>query len=230
MKDPSFYVEGPYGTNLINSGDAQHSRERRLLSHAFSEKALRDQEDLIQSYVDLLVERLNGEISRSREPVDLCRWYNYTTFDIIGDLAYGEPFNCLQESEYHPWVRMVFSSAKAAALMRPILLYPFLAPLVKMFIPKKTLEMRMEHMKLSGLKVERRLKRETDRPDFMSFVLRYNDDRSMSEKEMKANAALLILAGSETTATLLSGCTYFLLSNPEVSSSIEKLPPRARTQ
>jgi hypothetical protein len=27
---------------------------------------------------------------------------NFLTFDIIGDLAFAEPFGCLQGSEYHP--------------------------------------------------------------------------------------------------------------------------------
>lgn len=38
----------------------------------------------------------------------------------------------------------------------------------------------------------------------------------MSAREMESNAALLILAGSETTATLLSGFTYYILLNPAV--------------
>jgi cytochrome P450 len=35
-----------------------HSRYRKSLAHAFSEKALRDQEPLIGKYVDLLIEKL----------------------------------------------------------------------------------------------------------------------------------------------------------------------------
>ncbi|KAJ5662422.1 Cytochrome monooxygenase lcsI [Penicillium maclennaniae] len=52
LKDPKFYLRGPRGPSILNANDADHSRIRRLLSHAFSEKALRDQESLIQSYVD----------------------------------------------------------------------------------------------------------------------------------------------------------------------------------
>jgi hypothetical protein len=58
----------------------------------------------------MLVDRLTGEISASRETVDMSQWYNFTTFDIIGDLAFGEPFDCLKDSQYHPWVEMVFVS------------------------------------------------------------------------------------------------------------------------
>jgi cytochrome P450 len=214
LKDPSFYIRGPRGPNIVNADDETHSRLRRLFSPAFSERALRDQEDLVQSYVDLLVERLNGEIAASRPTVDISRWYNFTTFDIIGDLAFGEPFGCLRDSNYHPWVKMVFGSMKLLAMQRPLGIYPFLAPIVRRLTPKKLMKMREEHFALSIDKIHRRLARKTERPDFMTYVMRFDDERSMTTQEMEANAALLIVAGSETTATLLSGFTYYMLGNP----------------
>lgn len=36
----------------------------------------------------------------------------------------------------------------------------------------------------------------------------------MTFPKLKANSSILIIGGSETTATLLSGVTYFLLTNP----------------
>ncbi|KAJ5108111.1 Cytochrome monooxygenase lcsI [Penicillium angulare] len=213
LKDPTFYIKNPFGGNILNADDADHSRTRRLLSHAFSEKALREQEDLIQSYVDLLVDGLNKQISKSQDAVDMVRWYNYTTFDIIGDLAFGEPFYCLKDNKYLPWVSMVFASAKGVALMRPLGIYPSLAPIVKRFLPKKVMENRLKHYQMSEAKLLRRIETETERPDFMTYVTRHNDDRSLSVQEMKANAGLLIIAGSETTASLLSGFTYYLLQN-----------------
>ncbi|KAJ5635777.1 Cytochrome monooxygenase lcsI [Penicillium longicatenatum] len=214
LKDSQFYVRGPTGPNILNADDADHSRERRLLSHAFSEKALRDQESLIQSYVDLMVDRLNEQIEATSGAIDMCRWYNFTTFDIIGDLAFGEPFNCLQEGKYHPWVKMVFLSVKGGALLRPLQIYPSIAPIVKMLLPKRIMRMRNEHFAMSAEKVHRRLETKTERPDFMTYILRHTDDRAMTAKEMEANAALLIVAGSETTATLLAGVSYYLVQNP----------------
>lgn len=38
--------------------------------------------------------------------------------------------------------------------------------------------------------------------------------------KLVANANILVIAGSETTATLLSGVTYFLLKHPEVLSKL----------
>lgn len=47
-----------------------------------------------------------------------------------------------------------------------------------------------------------------------SYVLKHNDERGMTRAEMNANSSILIMAGSETSATLLSGLVYYLLQNP----------------
>ena len=52
--------------------------------------------------------------------------------------------------------------------------------------------------------------------------MRNNDGKGMSEKEMIANAAALILAGSESTATILSGLVFNLLSAPRVLALLQK--------
>lgn len=88
LKDPMFFPLPPNGTNsIIAANEADHARERRLISHAFSDKALRDQEGIMQSYVDLLVQRLHEQVrGDAKGKVDMVRWCNYTTFNVIADL------------------------------------------------------------------------------------------------------------------------------------------------
>lgn len=43
----------------------------------------------------------------------------------------------------------------------------------------------------------------------------------MTREEIIRNSGLLVVAGSETTATLLSGATYYLLSNPAVYKKLQ---------
>ena len=43
----------------------------------------------------------------------------------------------------------------------------------------------------------------------------------MTREEIISNAGVLLVAGSETTATLLSGATYYLLSNPVVLKKLQ---------
>lgn len=61
--------------NILNAGKENHSRFRRLLSHAFSEKGLRDQEGHIRHHIDLLIERLS-ERAKDGSTEDMVNWYN----------------------------------------------------------------------------------------------------------------------------------------------------------
>lgn len=44
----------------------------------------------------------------------------------------------------------------------------------------------------------------------------------MPQVDIESHAGLLIVAGSETTATLLSGCTFLLLNNPDALDRLTK--------
>lgn len=55
----------------------------------------------------------------------------------------------------------------------------------------------------------------------MSYILRANDEKGMTPLEIESAAQLLIVAGSETTATLLSGATFYLLKNPTILKKLK---------
>jgi len=92
--------------------------------------------------------------------------------------------------------------------------------------PKKLLETRQYHQDLTSQRTLARIERKTDRSDFMTYIMRHNDERGMSVGEIEASANAIIIAGSETTATLLSGVTWYLLKNPKV---MQKLVTEIRT-
>lgn len=93
--------------DIVSAPRGEHALLRRALSHGFSDKSMRLQEPLIARYIDLLVARLHERAAPDR-PLNIMAWYNYTTFDVIGDLAFGEAFGCLEKSDYHPWVKAIF--------------------------------------------------------------------------------------------------------------------------
>ena len=47
-----------------------------------------------------------------------------------------------------------------------------------------------------------------------------NEGAKLSQAEIDSNAALMLTAGSETTATLLSGATWLLLKNSDVMQKL----------
>ncbi|KAK9777135.1 putative Isotrichodermin C-15 hydroxylase [Seiridium cardinale] len=215
-KDPHMYVDTRSGhPSIINANRADHKRMRRLMSHAFSEKALRNQEDILKKYVDMLINKLT-DLATSGEILDLVKWYNFTSFDLIGDLAFGEPFGCLENRDYHPWVSMVFDSVRYGLYDQVFSRHPVMKLLAPLIVPAKVVQSMREHDKLSMATAMRRIDTgNTEREDFMSYILRHNDEKGMSVGEIAENANTLIVAGSETTATHLSGTTFQLLKNPE---------------
>lgn len=207
-------------SHIINAKPNDHKRMRRLLSHAFSEGALRSQESVMKSYIDLFIEQMAGK-AKSGEAIDIVQWYNFTTFDLIGDLAFGEPFGCLKKGVYHPWVSMIFDAIHFGAFTQVMLRHPSLKPLTGFFIPPKLKQSRQEHWRLSEQTALRRLNSmDTEREDFMSYILRHNDEKGMSRGEVVENSHVLIVAGSETTATQLSGTTFYLLKNPDAYNKV----------
>ncbi|KAL2261273.1 hypothetical protein VTK26DRAFT_4494 [Humicola hyalothermophila] len=222
-KDRKMYRKTVSGyPNIVIANDEDHRRHRRLISHAFSEKALRGQEGVMQHYVDRLIARLT-EKARAGEVVDLVRWYNFTTFDLIGDLAFGEPFGCLEDGKYHPWVAMIFQNIKLGVFNEILRRYPALDFLRSVLLPPRLVRSRMQHWALSQQTARRRIESgNVTREDFMSYILRHNDDKGMSTGEVIENANVLIIAGSETTATLLSGTTFYLLTNPDKYEKLVK--------
>ena len=86
---------------MLAANDQDHARMRRLLNHAFSETALREQEPLMNSYFDLLVQKLSEKVDGpAHGKVNMVRWFNFTTFDLVGDLCFGEDFDALRTEEY----------------------------------------------------------------------------------------------------------------------------------
>ncbi|KAI2672411.1 hypothetical protein CBS147355_8131 [Penicillium roqueforti] len=231
-KNRSQYVAPANGVDhLVCAVDnATHARQKRLLAQAFSEKALRDQEGLITGYVDTLITKLRSQIRQGASIVDVKSWMNFTTFDITGDLMFGESFDCLKDSQLHPWIKLIFSSMKAIAFIGAANQFPMLKGFLDLFIPREVKRVGQEHFDLSARKVDRRLESNMARPDFMTAILQHglseekgqyrDSERIMTRAEIHSNGFILIVAGSETSATLLSGCIFYLCTAPHVMSQL----------
>lgn len=164
----------PHEKNSILTAidDNEHSRHRRSLASAFSEKALREQEPLIKKYIDLFITRLHENTGRGAQ--DMVSWYNFVTFDIIGDLTMGDSFDCLQQSDYHPFVSYHYEYFKTSAFLTAARQFWQLTPILLRFIPKDLQKSRMSHAVFAKEKIEKRIAMGTERHDFMSNVLRHN--------------------------------------------------------
>ncbi|KAL4758044.1 cytochrome P450 [Aspergillus foveolatus] len=209
----------PGASTLTMADDENHARQRRAMSHSFSERALKEQEYIIQHYVDIFIAKLK-EMADQKQEFNLVNWLNFTTFDIIGDLAFGEPFGCLDLGAFHSWVALIFETVKVGALeqatRRIAEAGSWTQTKLLNMIPAYLRQRRRDHLARSKEKVEQRLRNgPSEHKDFIYYVLRQKEKYDLHDNEIILNSALFIVAGSETTANLLSGLLARLLRNTD---------------
>lgn len=126
----------------------------------------------------------------------------------------------LETQDYNPWLQGIFDQIFYACISRAFQYFPLVWSIVQRFIPRSVHEMAEASVKISADRVDQRLKMEVERPDIFGLVLKHEAGSKMPRSEMHANADLLMIAGTETTATMLSGLTFNLLTNPGAMSRL----------
>lgn len=76
----------------------KHAQMKKSLSAAFSTKALAQQEDIVRRCVDGFVQRL-GSDGTSEKGLNMTKWFEMIAFDILGEMAFGETFHCIENGK-----------------------------------------------------------------------------------------------------------------------------------
>ncbi|KAL5372840.1 hypothetical protein PMIN06_012636 [Paraphaeosphaeria minitans] len=203
--------------SLMGYSEEAHARQKRVFANSFSEKSLRDQSPVIESYLDSLISQLRARISGQRwadKTVDLSQWFVFLMFDISGDLSFGESFGCLSTGKAHPWVEIAQDFGKGLSLIASVNLYQPLDKLLRHVIPKRIRQRQIAHREMSAAMVKKRLSSNIERPDWVTPAKKYADSKNaLSEGEWAINMTIIIFAGAETTASALCAITRHLLQN-----------------
>ncbi|KAI9146884.1 Cytochrome P450 monooxygenase astJ [Paramyrothecium foliicola] len=212
---------------LIAADRDNHRRQRRILAHAFSDTALIEQESIILQYINTFIDRLSAS-AKEGKMVNIVDMLNFLTFDIIGDLTFGESFGGLQRNDYHPWVRFILEGVQNVGALRLAVFYPIFLPFLPFVFGKKFMDSAVAADKLSESKAAARIQRgeKEGRRDFMTYMTKKdNSGQSIAYREQIVNSPLLIGAGSETTATALSGLFFYMGQEPKL---LKKLAQEVR--
>lgn len=226
---PYEYKDKPPGKaaeNLISASEADHARFRKILAPAFSEKSVYEQEAMIKGHVDLLIRKLKGLVqddpSRNTAVVDVLKWFNYTTFDIIGDFIWGSAFGCLDQGVSHPWIEVI-AQFKVALIAGSFKFYPPLDSILTAITPKSAMADLWMIWKITEDKISQRLAVSKERKDVLSYIVASGEadpTHSMSRAELEINSMLLVVAGSESVTTALVGAIHWLVRTPTALQSL----------
>lgn len=191
--------------SIFSHAETHHSRFRRAFQPAFSDGSLQKQAQMIEGYADLFIQQMR---SFSNKTVDMTQWFNFFTFDVAGDLSFGESFKCLEEKQAHPWVQIAQDFGKGVALIASLNFYWPLNVLLQYFIPKEFVERNKLHRQMSAQRAQKRLNNcDSERPDFVTPALvKSNRDSkaSIADNEWGINLAVIVFAASETTSSALT--------------------------
>ncbi|KAH8682042.1 cytochrome P450 monooxygenase-like protein [Xylariales sp. PMI_506] len=190
-------------------------RRRHGWDKAFTTASLRSYDSRLTKYANLLVSQL---AQRSGQTVNATDWFNWLAFDIMGDLAFGRAFKALESGESHFYIKMIHQTNELGGglgtlpwLLQTTMLIPtHLNPLAKVITYSKDC-------------MQERKKREPKEQDVMSHILGAGPFFHESKRDdllLTGDARLLIVAGSDTTATTLIHTFYHFAKD---SSHVEKI-------
>jgi hypothetical protein len=70
-------------------------QKRGLFAAAFSTKAQAEQELVMQRCIDFWIMKL-GQAGGGLNGINMAKWYEMVSFDILGEMAFVETFHCVQ--------------------------------------------------------------------------------------------------------------------------------------
>jgi len=105
-----------------------HARKRRVLSHAFSDGAIKEVERYILANIRTFCDSI-GDLGRSAgekgwsAPKNMADWCNWLAMDILGDLCFGKAFHMLDRPDNRYAVNLVSTAAQRHLIVSPFSLF-----------------------------------------------------------------------------------------------------------
>ncbi|OAP63656.1 hypothetical protein AYL99_02883 [Fonsecaea erecta] len=231
---------------LFNTRDrAEHTRKRKVVSHTFSAKSIGQFEQYIHANLELFVQKWRNLANNKSNPktgyasIDSLNWFNYLAFDIIGDLAFGQPFGMLEKEKDIAEIRKSPDAPPTTAPAIEVLnrrgevsgtlgCLPQLKPYAK-YLPDPFFSQGVEAVEnLAGIaiaRVKQRLENpNTDRVDLLARLMEGKDanGEKLGREELTAEALTQLIAGSDTTSNTACAILYYVVRTPGVLEKLQK--------
>ncbi|APA06217.1 hypothetical protein sscle_01g009870 [Sclerotinia sclerotiorum 1980 UF-70] len=211
-----------------------HQRRRAALSPLFSKLNLQKFHPLIQSRVDIIVNRINTEYRGTDRVLDLGNVFACFTADVVMECGFGTNYGfCEKEGFTSDFMEAVNSMFTILHLSEH---FPMLAWIMnwvsglpynfmKKIVPKKTEPVLswLEDLRTDLRAVMHGTKEKTETAQSTIFHEILKSDlppEEKSEKRLHDEAQVIVSAGVETTKWTLTVAMFHLLENPELLSKL----------
>lgn len=219
----------------------EHARRRRIVSQGLSDAALRSHEPTLLAHikkcfalitdVDFLskIQPDTTEKGHSKgwtRPMNMSDWFNWLTFDIMGDVVFGIGYDLLASPQNRAIPRAIEESN---VRMSVLLQSPGLIQIgrIDRFLFPKAIAARNQFLHfVSGL-VRRVLGAEYSlQTRTVVSALKAASDPvtgdALSMKEILAESTTLCVAGADTTSTALAATFFYLASSPHAYNRLQQ--------
>lgn len=225
MLRPSQWGGRPPGVeahSLISAPAADHARFRKALNPAFSEKATREYEPVVRAYIEKLLSRL--DVAATKGPVDIVEWANFTTFDIISEITWSKSYGCLDKATGHAFMGVLLHF-QAFLVAASIKYFPWLDRLLAVITPKSAFRLLEDIFQDTHERLHARsMIKEPSHADLVGHLKLHQEQAADADKfreaEIEQNILTVIVGGSETLTTAISGAFHHLLASPRVLSKL----------
>jgi cytochrome P450 len=200
-----------FGAGLLTSEGAQWRRQHRLIAPAFQPERLED-------YIPVVVDRTEAMLVgwRSGDRRDLLREMGRLTLGIVARVL----FDLELADDVDRLGRAVDRGIEALARrFQSLIVFPEWLPTAA---NRAFLSSIREFDALVAAMIESRRQGNSAADDLLSRMMRARDDedRPMSDRQLRDEAVTLLLAGHETTAVALAWTCWLLARHPEAAAKV----------
>ncbi|KAE8316235.1 cytochrome P450 [Aspergillus transmontanensis] len=206
-----------------------HRRRRRAWDRAFSIKSL----SVYEPRVIAQAKKLTAQVEANQgKPLDVTTWSMLFTFDIMGDIGFGKDFGNLTTGKAHSAISAVRDHMRVIAVVShlPWLLnmlgkIPGAAAGYQGIFKWCTDQVETKRKVSSPLYAFGLADHDKYPQDIISWILKAFIDNDVSappsEPALHDDSRVVVIAGSDTTASALANIIYFLAKHPQILRKLQ---------
>ncbi|EJT78854.1 hypothetical protein GGTG_03948 [Gaeumannomyces tritici R3-111a-1] len=228
------FLKSPLYSRLITDlssvfneiGPEVHRRYKRYLSGHMSETGLKAFLPRIDDKVRLAIRKMAEESRGTRGAADVAKWLMFLSFDVIGDLIFGSSFGQLERGEKNRPVDDFVNLGPAGGLRS---MFPTLAKVsavvpIPAFRAATLIQWRTFDYAQRALDSHQKQVEEAGgvdpRPTVFSRLYSATAEESWTPVEVRDNAQVFIVGGSDTTANSMIYLLWSVCRGPRIKARL----------